>query len=108
MAGLIIWLVISFGCAALFFGIGLYAQRLEKPMWFWSGIEVKAEDVTDVAAYNRANARMWKRYSLWFWVSGFLYILSPTAAVVVLMLGCTVGGGLLIANYKAIERTYKK
>ena len=41
MVGKIIWWVVSFGCAVLFYSIGVYASRLAKPMWFWSGVEVK-------------------------------------------------------------------
>ena len=32
MAGKIIWWIASFGCAILFYAIGAYAQKLEKPM----------------------------------------------------------------------------
>ena len=60
MAGKIICCVISFGCAILFYSIGVYAQKSEKPMWFWSGTEVNTSQVTDIPKYNRENAIMWK------------------------------------------------
>lgn len=34
MAGKIIMWAVSFGCASLFFAIGVYAQKLKKPMGF--------------------------------------------------------------------------
>ena len=59
MAGAIIWCVCVLGCAVLFCGIGVYAERSEKPMHFWSGSEVKPEEISDIPSYNRENARMW-------------------------------------------------
>ena len=36
----VIWLVITIPCSLLFTGIGIYAWRRTKPMWFWSGSSV--------------------------------------------------------------------
>ena len=99
MAADIIWYLTMFGCAALFVGIGVYAKRLETPMWFWSGSQVDPNSITDVLQYNGENARMWFGYSLWFWISGVAWIWNKWVAVVILMLGSTVGIGLLIWTY---------
>ena len=107
MTGKIIWWVVSFGCAILFYSIGVYATKLEKPMWFWSGVEVKDSEITDVEQYNKANGRMWKLYSLWYWIAGGLTIWDATVAVVPLILGCTVGMVLLVATYRKIYEKYK-
>lgn len=108
MVGRIIWWVTMFGCALLFWCIGIYAGKLEKPMWFWSGSQVDAAAITDVAAYNRENARMWKWYSLWYWAAGFAEFWNALAGVVILMLGCSVGIAILIRTYLKIEKKYKK
>ena len=108
MVGAIIWYVTTFACAALMFGIGAYAEKLEKPMWFWSGSEVDPVTITDIKAYNRENSRMWKWYSVWFWAAGALWIWNKVAAVAVLVLGCTLGAGLLMGRYLRIEKKYKK
>lgn len=108
MAADIIWYVTMFGCAALIFGIGVYAQKLEKPMWFWSGSKEDPAAITDIKAYNRENSKMWKWYSVWFWAAGILWIWNEVVSVVVLALGCTVGIGLLIGRYLRIEKKYKK
>ena len=42
----VIWLVITIPCSLLFTGIGIYAWRRRKPMWFWSGSSVKEEEIT--------------------------------------------------------------
>ena len=108
MAGKIIGWIVAFGCAILFYGIGAYAQKLEKPMWFWSGIEVDPATITDVKQYNAENARMWKWYSLWYVAAGVAEIWSPIADAIILVLACTVGLAILIWQYNKILKKYRK
>ena len=108
MGDAIIWYLITFGCAALFYGIGVYAQKLKKPMGFWSGQTISPSEISDIEGYNRENSKMWKWYSVWFWAAGILWIWNEVVSVVVLALGCTVGIGLLIGRYLRIEKKYKK
>ena len=108
MLGDIIWYVSMFGCAVLIAGIGVYAKKLDKPMWFWSGSNVDPASITDVKAYNLENSRMWKWYSVWFWVAGITWYWSETIALIAVVLGSTVGIGLLIASYLKIEKKYTK
>ena len=63
-------------CGALFTGIGIFAWRRKKPMWFWSGSPVRKEDLSDVPAYNRANGKMWLVFSAAFWGSAGLRLLN--------------------------------
>ena len=107
MAGTIIWCVIMFGCAGLFCAIGIYARKLKKPMWFWSGTEVDPASVTDIPAYNRENANLWFGYSLWYWAAGLAWFWRAGVALAVLVLGCTAGIGILIRTYIKIEKKYK-
>ena len=107
MAGAIIWYIVSFGCAILFYSIGVYAQRLEKPMWFWSGTEVAASQITDIKQYNKENGVMWKLYSLWYLAAGLAWIWDTVLALILLVLGCVVGIPLLIWSYLKIEKKYK-
>ena len=106
--GAIVLIFCGFGCGALFYGIGAMALKNRKPAGFWAnGPEIKEEDVSDIPAYNRENARMWKLYSLWFWVSGLGYFVNAYAAVIVLVIGSTAGGALLVAQYLRIEKKYR-
>ena len=107
MIGKIIWWVTSFGCAALFYGIGIYAGRRKKPMWFWSGSQVEEGEITDIPAYNCANSRMWKSYSLWYVAAGVAEIWSSILALIFLCLGCTLGIGILVGSYGKIYQQYK-
>jgi len=107
MVGKIIWWIVSFGCTILFYSIGVYAQKLEKPMWFWSGSEVDASQITDVKKYNKENGIMWKLYSLWYFAAGLAEIWNTIAALIILVLSCTVGIVILIRSYKKIYEKYR-
>lgn len=107
MAGKIIWWIVTFGCAILFYSIGAYARKLEKPMWFWSGSEVNASQIADVKQYNRENSVMWKLYSLWFAAAGLAEIWNTIVALIILVLSCTVGIALLICSYKKIYEKFR-
>ena len=85
----------------------MYAKCLDKPMWFWSGSEVNPATITDIQAYNLENARLWKTYSIWFWAAGLAWIWNSTVALILLVLGCTVGIGFLVAGFLRIEKKYK-
>lgn len=102
-----IWLGILIPLSILFTGIGIYAWRRKKPMWFWSGSTVRESEVKDIPAYNRANGIMWITYSLIFWVSAFIGFLNPEAAGVTLAVGCIGGIPLLIIAYKLIYQKYR-
>jgi len=106
MAGKIIMCAVCFGCAALFFAIGVYAKKIEKPMWFWAGSQVDPAKITDVPAYNRENGIMWQLYALWYLAAGIAAFWSSILAVVFLVLGCSVGIALLVSSYLKIEKKY--
>ena len=101
----IIWLIIMLPCSLLFTGIGIYAWRRKKPMWFWSGSMVKEDEIADIPAYNRDNGIMWIVFSLIFWASTFLGLLKMSTAGIVLVVGCFIGIPFLVYTY---SRTYKK
>ena len=107
MAGIIIWCITVFGCAILFYGIGIYAEKREKPMWFWAGTNVDEKKISDVKAYNAENAKMWKIYSLWFFASGIIYFWHSGISILLLVLGCTLGIGILVATFNKIEKKYQ-
>ena len=102
---IICWIV-TFGCAVLFYSIGVYAQKREEPMWFWSGTKVEADQITDIKQYNKENGTMWKWYSLWFAAAGLAEIWSSIAMLIILVLSGTVGLAVLICSYKKIYKKY--
>ena len=99
--------LIMIPCAASFTILGVYAMRRKKPMWFWSGSEVKPWQIRDVPAYNRANGRMWIGYSLGFWTSAIVGLFNVPAAGVLMAAWCLGGIPVLIVAYQRIYRKYK-
>lgn len=106
--GNIAWLVIMIPVSLLFTGLGIYAWRRKKPMWFWSGSTVKESEISDIAAYNRANGLMWIAFSCILWISTILGTTSTKTGGIALIAGCFVGGPLLPVAYSMIYRKYRK
>ena len=61
-----IWLVMMIPTSMVFTGIGIFAWKRTKPMWFWSGSTVDEAEIADIPAYNRASGIMWICYSAVF------------------------------------------
>ena len=96
----VIWLVITIPCSLLFTGIGIYAWRRTKPMWFWSGSSVREEEISNVKAYNRENGIMWICYSAVFWISTIMGIRSVSIA--------GIGKGIRISWPEDVREAYKQ
>ena len=111
--GIILMTFINLMCAGIFYGIGVWAKKRKDPMHFYAGSTVDPKTISDIPAYNRENAKLWKVFSVPFWfcagcafASIWLDVLM-TAAIIVLVLGCTVGIGWLITRYHKILKSYK-
>ena len=93
--------------ALSFTGIGILAMTRKKPMWFYSGSEVKPWQIRDIPAYNRSNGWMWIGYSLGFWIAAVLGILSVPVAGILLAVWCLGGIPVLVIVYNRIYKKYK-
>ena len=111
--GIILMTFVNLLCAGIFYGIGVWAQKRKDPMHFYTGTTVDPKTISDIPAYNRENEKLWKTYSIPFflcavcafgsiWAEGLM-----TVSIVVLVLSCTVGGGWLICKYHKILKKYK-
>ncbi len=94
-------------CGIFFLGFGLFARRYKKPIWFWSGSTVNPDCISDIPAYNRANARMWTVFSVPFWASGLISFWWMMPAAVLLTVACLGGLPVLIITYNKILKKYK-
>ena len=114
MIGLIIMVICCWGCGAIFYGLGMYAERSPKPVSFWSGTEIDPKWVWDIPAYNHACSVMWKWYSAPWFLSGMLAIFGgwgdafSIASLVVMLIAAFPGIWILIRHYGKIEREYIK
>ena len=110
--GAVIMAVCCFGCGLTFDGIAIWAKKSTKPINFWSGTQVDPKKVTDLPAYNQANAAMWIVYSIPFWLAGLTGCFGVLGEVftmisaVLLSVACIPGGFLLVWQYRRIEKTY--
>ena len=111
--GAIIMISCGFGCGGLFYWMGKWASTRKDPMHFWTGSTVDPKSITDIPAYNYANARMWKMYSVPYWISAIFGVLTFCDIRFLLLseisigLACTGGICWLIHSYKKIEKRYK-
>ena len=105
--GNIIWLVIMIPTSMLFTGIGIYAWRRKKPMWFYSGSTVKEDEIADIPGYNRANGIMWIVFSCVFWLSTVLGASNMSMGGIILMAGTIIALPLLPFIYFKIYERYK-
>ena len=109
---LIMMLGCCFGCGAMIYGIGLWAERSKKPFGFWTFKEVRPESITNIPAYNRDNSRMWKLYAMPYFLAGifeFISIWMPSISwlpIALLIFSCTIGIWWLIRRYQRIFRKY--
>lgn len=104
--GLFIMLLCCWGAGVLFYGIGIWAEHRQTPMHFWAGTEIDPKTVTDIPAYNHANAVMWKIYSIPYWIAGFCSFYNNLYAGILLMLACIPGVGVLFWQYHKIEKEF--
>ena len=104
----VIWIVIMLPISLLFTGLGIYAWRRKKPMWFRSGSTVKESEIADIPAYNRANGIMWIAYSSVFWLGSILGAFDLDIAGWVLAVGCLGGIPILVIAYRKIYNKYRR
>lgn len=105
---LALWLILMIPICLIFSGLGIFAWKRKKPMWFWSGSTVSEREISDIPAYNRANGIMWLCYSSVFWISTVLGIFHMDIAGAVMAAGCLGGIPILIIAYKKIYARYRK
>ena len=104
----IIWLFIMIPVSLLFTGLGIFAWRRKKPMWFWSGSTVNESEISDIPAYNRANGIMWLVFSLLMWISTILGAMNMKTGGIVLIAGSAISVPALPVVYSKIYRKYKR
>ena len=111
--GIILMTFLNLMCAGIFYGIGVWAHKRKDPMHFYTGTTVDPRTISDIPAYNRENEKLWKTYSVPFflcaacafgsiWIEGLM-----TVSIVLLVLACTVGIGWLVWKYSKIHKKYQ-
>lgn len=102
----VIWLVASLALPLILLGIAVFAWFRKTPMWFFAGIPTP--EVSDVRAFNRANAVIWALFSLPFFAAAGVGVVHRLAAAGIILAGCLLGIPLLVFSYHKICKKYKK
>ena len=104
---MIIWLIVMIPCSLLFCGLGIYAWKRKDPMWFYSGTEVKREEIRDIPAYNRANGIMWLCLGAFLCLCTVLGVMHSKAGGFLLIGGMIAALPLLPMTFTWIYNKYK-
>lgn len=92
----------------VFIGFGVFALKKQTPIHFWSGTVVKAEEITDIKAYNRANGIMWIVYGALIILSGIpAAILDLNMFAIISIVIIFLGLIIMIIIYNKIYNKYR-
>ena len=95
-------------CAVPFFALPRIKIENGEPINFWSGDETLKEKIADIEGYNRAMARVFRRYALAFLAAALAFALYPIAGAVLLCINCSVSVWLFYRAYKKNLNRYSK
>lgn len=105
-----VWVINEFITAILIITFGAQALRgflSKSPVNFWSGDEVKKEEISDVKAYNRANGFIWAFFTLPQLAAAVLFPINDLAANIIQYGGIFLGIPAAIFIYRNIEKKYR-
>lgn len=102
-----IWFVSHLPLCVICGGLGLHASRRVKPMWFWTGVDVREQELTDVRLYNRANARMWLAFALFYFVVGCVGLFQSDSVMIAALILLPLSLIALMVVYSSIYRRYR-
>lgn len=106
MVGRIVGLISCLVCAFPFFIISVYNKDSKEPINFWSGDTTLKVKVTNVYAYNKEMAALYKKCAIVFLINGIGCIIIPVIGIIMLCLEWTFGIYLVYRNYKKILNKY--
>ncbi|NLC19173.1 MAG: hypothetical protein GX757_08115 [Clostridiales bacterium] len=99
--------ICCFLTSLIFWGVSIYAFTRKDPMHFWSGSKVMPEEISDIPAYNRANALMWAIYAACMVLAGILSLFSVITGIILMVITIVPGILVLIVVYKSIYNRYR-
>lgn len=102
-------IVIMFLCGLLFVGIGISSIKSKEPVGFYTGVKPpKAEQLSDVEAWNRKHGFMYISYGIGIMVCWFGFLFNEIAGFFT-VLGIVLGGVFyLMIGHHRLEKKYKK
>lgn len=104
------WVIGEFVTGILIIIFGALALRgflSKSPVNFWSGDEVKAEEISDIKAFNRANGFIWGFMTIPQIAAAVLLPINDFAANIIQFGGILLGIPAAIIVYIKIEKKYR-
>jgi len=95
-------------CAFCIGGIALWIAGRNKPVCFWRGRAMRSQEITDIRAYNRANAVMYCRFSLCFVTAGIIAPFNLIAGVIFIVTASVLGSFAMTICYNGIYERYQR
>lgn len=104
----ILWLLASEVLSFLFVCVSVRDVRRTTPAQFWPWLKVRAEDLTDMRAYNRENCSMWMSCAFCFFANGLIGLFSRQLSMAFYTFFLFPGFWLLSRRYNRVLRRYLK
>lgn len=96
----IVGLVCCILCGFPFFVIGHFGKDSREPIVFWTGDKTLKEKVKDIHGYNSEMSKLFIKCGFAFVITGILCVLHFGAAIVAILLECTLGIYIVWKLYK--------
>lgn len=108
LIGNLIVLIFCWSIAGLSLLVGFAATKISKPMTSITGSKSRLENIWDVKGFNREVGKLWKYYSIPFWVAGPLWLIHVKLGALVMLLGVVPGLFVLHFFYCRIAKKFSE
>ena len=98
-------------CALIMIGLGIAQWKGPEPAGFYSGVKPpKAEELTDVNAWNRKHGLMWIGYGVILFLSGLAggWMGDSALCLIPLLGGALLPLGFMACYHERLMSVYKK
>jgi hypothetical protein len=95
-------------CALIIGAIAIWVAKRSKPIHFFAGTIVEPKEISNIPAYNRANALMWLIYACCFVVVGVLSLFNDITGLVLMLVLFIPSLIPLYIIHKKIYNKYKR
>lgn len=108
-ASSIFTIVIMVLAGLLFVGIGISNIKSKEPVGFYSGVKPpKAEELSDVVAWNCKHGLLWISYGIGLMICWFGFLIGEILGFCT-VIGICIGGVLwLMIGHHKLEKKYRK
>lgn len=93
----------------VFLGLGCWVIKQDRPCGFWTGQEVRNEEVSDVKGYNKELGSLWLGFGALIWLVAIVGgIFGGAVGGIGMCIAFVIGIPMLPVLYNRIYRKYQK